>query len=336
MSLFRTFPPLILAFFAVVLALVLCAAFAGPLAPHDIARVDLLNRFRPPALLGGCWRNPLGTDSLGRDIFSLVLRGIQVSMMIAAIGTVGGAIFGSALGFLAAWVGGWVDNLIGVLIDFPATIPNLILALALLAALPGASFALFIVIMIIYGWEQYARLACAIGLSAKSQPYVQAQQVPGAVGGVLCPARLGWLADRLAEAKAAGLKVIVLMHHNPATLQMPVDTYRLTQPEELLAVQKDSGAEIIQILAGHVHIATAGSWGGIPCATINGNQHRVELYLRGRTGQQACYSSPAHFAVLMSDGTDCAVHFHNYTDDSPEMDPAHFPYKMNQRFEEVG
>lgn len=177
---FRMVPPLILASFAVVAILILCAAFAGPLAPHDIAQVDLLNRFRPPALLGGDWRHPLGTDSLGRDILSLVLRGIQVSMMIAAIGTVGGAIFGSALGFLAAWVGGWVDNLIGVLIDFQATIPNLILALALLAALPGASFALFVVIMIIYGWEQYARLARAIGLSAKSQPYVQAQQVLGA------------------------------------------------------------------------------------------------------------------------------------------------------------
>lgn len=159
---------------------------------------------------------------------------------------------------------------------------------------------------------------------------------PGLVGGLLCPARLSWLAERLAEAKAADLKVIVLMHHNPVALQMPVDTYRLTRPEELLAVLKDSGAEIVQILAGHVHIATAGSWGGIPCATINGNQHRVGLFLRGQTGQQACYSSPAQYAVLMSDGSNCAVHFHNYTDDSAEMDPAHFPHKMNQRFEEVG
>lgn len=180
MTIFRTYPPLILASCAVVAVLFICAAFAGPLAPHDIAQVDLLNRFRPPALLGGEWRNPLGTDSLGRDILSLTLRGIQVSMMIAAIGTIGGAVFGSALGFLAAWVGGWVDNLIGILIDFQATVPNLILALALLAALPEASFALFVLIMIIYGWEQYARLARAIGLSAKSQPYVQAQQVLGA------------------------------------------------------------------------------------------------------------------------------------------------------------
>lgn len=180
MTALRSLPTLILISFAVVAVLLVCAVFAGPLAPHDIAQVDLLNRFRPPVLLGGSWQNPLGTDSLGRDIFSLVLRGIQVSMTIAAIGTIGGAVLGSTLGFLSAWIGGWVDNAIGVLIDFQATIPNLILALALLAALPEASFSLFVLIMVIYGWEQYARLARAIGLSAKSQPYVQAQQVLGA------------------------------------------------------------------------------------------------------------------------------------------------------------
>ena len=158
---------------------------------------------------------------------------------------------------------------------------------------------------------------------------------PGMVSGHLCPSRLAWLAERLAEAKAAGLKVIVLIHHNPCALQMPVDTYRLHRPDSLLAVLKESGAEIVQILAGHVHIATAGSWGGYPCATINGNQHRVEPFLRGRSGQQACYTSPAQFAVLMSDGINCAVHFHNYLDDSAEMDPAHFPHKMNQPFEAI-
>ncbi len=180
MSLLRQLPPLILASFVVVAVLLVCALFAGPLSPHDIAQVDLRNRFQPPVLLGGSWTNPLGTDSLGRDLLSLVLRGIQVSMTIAAIGTIGGAVLGATLGFVAAWIGGWVDNAIGVLIDFQATIPNLILALALLAALPQASFTLFVLIMIVYGWEQYARLARAIALSAKAQPYVQAQMILGA------------------------------------------------------------------------------------------------------------------------------------------------------------
>ncbi len=156
---------------------------------------------------------------------------------------------------------------------------------------------------------------------------------PGVLRSGLCDKRFAWTADRLAEAKALGLKVIILIHHNPCALQMPVDTYRLAEPEKLLKVLHQSDADIIQIVAGHCHITTAGSWGGYPCATISGNQHRVEPFLRGRTGQQTCYAGPAQYAVLMSDGTNCAVHFQNYVDQSLIMSPELFPYKMDQKFE---
>lgn len=152
---------------------------------------------------------------------------------------------------------------------------------------------------------------------------------------LLCEQRLAWIADRLIEARELGLKVILLLHHNPCALQMPVDTYRLNEPDRLLKVLKDSGAEIIQILAGHCHISTAGSWGGYPCATIKGNQHCVETFLRGRTGQQACYSTPAQFGVIVSDGVNCALHFHDYINETTVMDPALFLHKMDQAFEEV-
>ncbi|PCI05150.1 MAG: hypothetical protein COB78_00575 [Hyphomicrobiales bacterium] len=156
---------------------------------------------------------------------------------------------------------------------------------------------------------------------------------PGVLRSGLCEKRLAWTAERLAEAKAQGLKVILLLHHNPCALQMPVDTYRLANPEELLKVLHESGADIIQILAGHCHISSAGSWGGYPCATISGNQHRVEPFLRGRTGQQTSFEAPAQYAVIMSDGLNCAVHFQNYVDQSVAMDPELFPNKMNQKFE---
>lgn len=154
---------------------------------------------------------------------------------------------------------------------------------------------------------------------------------------LLCEKRLSWIKARLKEARDLDLKVILVLHHNPAALQMPVDTYRL-EPEDrdnLLRVLRESAAEVLLILAGHCHIATAGSWGGYPCATINGNQHRVEPYLRGRTGQQACFADPAQFAVILSDGLNCIVHYHNYTDRTPQMDAALFPYKRDQAFEIV-
>lgn len=156
---------------------------------------------------------------------------------------------------------------------------------------------------------------------------------PGELRGGLCALRLAWTAARLAEAKERGLKVIVILHHNPCAIQMPVDTYRLAEPEKLLKVLQQSEADIVQIIAGHCHISTAGSWGGYPCATISGNQHSVEPFLRGRTGQQACYDDLAHYAVILSDGVNCALHFQSYVSASTPMRPELFPRKLNQTFE---
>lgn len=162
--------------------IVFSAIFANPLSPHDIAELDLLNRYAPPVFMGGNWGNPMGTDNLGRDMLSLLLRAIQVSLIIATIGTVVGAVAGTSLGFLAAWAGGIVDDLIGILIDFQAAVPFLIMALALLAVLPQADMSLFILIMCIYGWERYARLARSVALFAQNNGYVTAQKVIGAGG----------------------------------------------------------------------------------------------------------------------------------------------------------
>lgn len=160
--------------------MVFSAIFAQPLSPHDIAELDLLNRFAPPVFFGGNWTNIFGTDNLGRDVFSLTLRGIQVSFTIAIIGTLVGAIFGTSLGFIAAWAEGFIDDIIGIAIDFQAAIPFLVMALALLAVMPQADITLFILIMCIYGWERYARLARSVALSAKNDGYVTAQTILGA------------------------------------------------------------------------------------------------------------------------------------------------------------
>lgn len=173
-------PLLVRGSLGVVLLVAFAAIFAGPLAPYDISEPDILNRFARPVFMGGSWANIFGTDNLGRDVLSLTLRGIQVSLIIATIGTLVGAVFGTALGFLAAWAEGIVDDVIGILIDFQAAIPFLVMALALLAVLPQADMTLFILIMCIYGWERYARLARSVALSAKNDGYVTAQRVLGA------------------------------------------------------------------------------------------------------------------------------------------------------------
>lgn len=155
---------------------------------------------------------------------------------------------------------------------------------------------------------------------------------PGRVEGILCNERLDWLAARLAEARAADLRVVLMMHHNPPRLHMPVDRYSLTEPDRLLKVLRDSKADILQIMAGHCHITSAGSWGGFPFATISGNQHRVEPFLRGRTGQQTCYEGTAQFAVILIDPQGCTVHFQNYVDRNIPLPDAMFPWKKDQAF----
>ncbi|PRD42918.1 peptide ABC transporter permease [Phyllobacterium phragmitis] len=161
------------------LLLVACALSAQWIMPYEVAKTNLLHRFAPPLLFGGDWAHPFGTDNLGRDMLSLVLRAIQVSFLIAFVGTIGGAIIGTILGLIAAWSGGIVDDAIGILVDFQATMPFLVLVLALLAVLPGADMTLFIVIMCIYGWERYTRLARSVALSAKESTFVQALTVTG-------------------------------------------------------------------------------------------------------------------------------------------------------------
>ncbi|MCG8597554.1 MAG: ABC transporter permease [Kiloniellales bacterium] len=175
----RPGPPLRPKSVLVVLSLswiVLCvfvAIFADVLAPYELTAMDLRNRLQPPVLFGGSWAHPLGTDELGRDIFSRFLVSVRVSIFVALVGTLIGAVLGTAIGFLAAHFRGWVDDLVMMLIDSQAALPFMIVALMVIAFF-GSSLTLFIVIVGIYGWERYARLARGMALSALERGYVSA------------------------------------------------------------------------------------------------------------------------------------------------------------------
>ena len=176
----RLWPVSVLLSLAVVALAVFAACFAGWLMPYPIDQLDLLNRYAPPVFMGGDWAHPLGTDGLGHDMLTLLLRAIQVSLSIAFLGTLIGAVAGTAIGFAAARFGGGVDALIGLLIDSQAALPFLVMALALLAVMPDANFSTFVILMCIYGWERYARLARGLAIAAQEQGYVVAQQAIGA------------------------------------------------------------------------------------------------------------------------------------------------------------
>lgn len=176
----RSVPPVIAIAIGWVAIVVILAVFANFFAPHDYTDIDLHKRLIAPYVLGGGHpEHLLGTDHLGRDILSRLLFGIRISLLIALIGTVVGAVVGTLLGFAAAHFRGWVDNAIMLLVDFQASLPFMLLALAILAFYTY-NLPLFLGLMGIYGWEKYARIARGMALSAQEQGYARALRGFGA------------------------------------------------------------------------------------------------------------------------------------------------------------
>jgi peptide/nickel transport system permease protein len=164
----------------IVLAAILFVAIAGNLfTPFSPTQQNLLARLRPPSFLGGDPRFPLGTDRIGRDLVARLIAGLQISLLVALMGTLIGAVVGTLVGFIAAHFRGWVEEVLMMVVDFQASLPFILIALTLLAFF-GNSFTLFVILMGLFGWETYARLARGIVLSAVSQPYAQAVRALGA------------------------------------------------------------------------------------------------------------------------------------------------------------
>lgn len=115
----------------------------------------------------------LGTDELGRDVFSRLVYSLRLSFLLAIAGTILGAIIGTTLGFLAARFGGIVDDVLNAAVDFTASLPFIILALTILAFL-GTNVTVIIVIMAVYGWDRYARLTRNLARSAYTEGYANA------------------------------------------------------------------------------------------------------------------------------------------------------------------
>lgn len=154
-------------------AMIVLAVLADKLMPFDFATIDLHNRLAPPIGFGGTATHWLGTDELGRDMLSRLLLSIRMSIMIALGATLIGAAFGTIMGFVAAHFRGPVESLVLILVDFQASMPFLILALAVLAFV-GNSLTIFVLLLSLYGWERYARIARGLALRAQGEGYAAA------------------------------------------------------------------------------------------------------------------------------------------------------------------
>jgi peptide/nickel transport system permease protein len=158
-----------------ILAILVVALFADQIAPYSLTRMDLKNRLSMP----GNATHWLGTDELGRDVLSRLIFSIRISLLIAFGATAISAVLGTLLGFLAAHFRGLIEQIVLMLADFQASMPFLILALAVLAFF-GSSLQLLVCLMGLYGWERYARIARGLAISAAAQGYAGAIRQLGA------------------------------------------------------------------------------------------------------------------------------------------------------------
>lgn len=166
--------------FAWLIGMIVIALTLDLWQPHDFQAMNLRARFAPPVWMeGGSWSHVFGTDNLGRDVLSRLVVSIRISLLVALLGTVIGAVLGTVIGLLAARFGGLIDDLVMVGIDYQAALPFMILALAVVA-FAGNSLTLFILLMGLYGWERYARIARGLALSAMTQGYAVAVKTLGA------------------------------------------------------------------------------------------------------------------------------------------------------------
>jgi peptide/nickel transport system permease protein len=160
---------------AILVALVLVAAFAGVLAPHSPVAGDLAReRLLPPGTQGYL----LGTDDQGRDILSRLIYGARLTLMVVALVAVIAAPLGLIIGATAGYAGGWVDAVLMRITDIFLAFPKLVLALALVAALgPGIENA--VIAIALTSWPPYARMARAETLAIRRSDYIAAIRLMG-------------------------------------------------------------------------------------------------------------------------------------------------------------
>ena len=131
-------------------------------------------RLRPPS-----WSHWMGTDALGRDVFTRALYGVRQSLSISVAVIACAVLIGAALGAIGGYVGGWVDRVIMRLADVTMAFPAIFLAMAVTAALgPGLKNA-FIALVVVW-WPIYARLLRAQVLAVKHREHIAAANVIGA------------------------------------------------------------------------------------------------------------------------------------------------------------
>jgi len=157
-----------------VMLVVICGLFADWIAPYDPFKINVPAMFSPPSSA-----HIMGTDNLGRDIFSRVLKGSQIALIVGVSSIVIAQIIGLALGLLAGYGPRWLDNALILLFDAIYSFPAVILGAVVMAIVgPSAEMLMFVVVVI--QTPAYARLVRTATLAKKNSDFILAERSLGA------------------------------------------------------------------------------------------------------------------------------------------------------------
>ncbi len=163
-----------LALLAIVLLLAIFAPWLAPQNPYDLAKLDLMDSRLPPgseSMLGSTF--VLGTDGMGRDMFSAILYGLRVSLMVGVISGVIALALGAGLGVSAAFFGGRYEQILMRIVDIQLGFPAILVALILIAVL-GTGIEKVIIALVTVQWAYYARTARSAALVERNKEYMEA------------------------------------------------------------------------------------------------------------------------------------------------------------------
>jgi peptide/nickel transport system permease protein len=165
--------PVLIVSFCIVGIVSICAIFGGAIAPDDPAAQDLLGSLAPPSRAH--W---LGTDDLGRDIFSRTIAGARTAVIGPLIIALGAMLIGNILGLWAGYRGGWVDSTIMRVADLVYALPALLVAIVVVGVLGGGYFRAVALLVILYAPFD-TRIVRGATLEQRSRPYVEAARTLG-------------------------------------------------------------------------------------------------------------------------------------------------------------
>ncbi|MFN8525783.1 MAG: ABC transporter permease [Chloroflexota bacterium] len=165
---------------AIILLVIVVAALAPIIASANPIEQSLIKAQRPPIwMTDGEWENLLGTDHFGRDIWSRIVYGAQISLAIGTGAALLGAVVGVTAGVLAGYFRGKVDAVVMRIVDLNLAFPLILLAIAIAAVL-GPSLRNLVLVMALTTWMIYARVVRGITLSLREREFVQAARALGA------------------------------------------------------------------------------------------------------------------------------------------------------------